>query len=173
MVKTEIYPGKLVLRLEPSDKRPFRKGIPRGNKAENTARTWFEDLLESEGIDSCAGADLGLPKVGLVIADYGDIRREEDGTPIGLRNGYHWPEAAADPWRILLEKGSATFPKLPDQLPTAKEHNELRAVAETAKALLARLDTITTRSFQQGGERKEREALREALVDARLLEAEP
>ena len=47
----------------------------------------------------------------------------------------------------------------------AKENStaQLTLVRDAARALLARIDNLTTDEFQLGGERKEREALRAAL----------
>jgi hypothetical protein len=46
---------------------------------------------------------------------------------------------------------------------THEERHFLLKIAIKAQALLDRLDTITTEKFSLGGEREEREALREAL----------
>ena len=51
-----------------------------------------------------------------------------------------------------------------EEVPMAETH--LLRIAETAHALLLRLDRITTDQFALGGERTEREALRQALIDA-------
>jgi hypothetical protein len=45
----------------------------------------------------------------------------------------------------------------------AAVRKERAALAEKAKALLARLENLTTDQFSKGGERKEREELRAAL----------
>ena len=48
------------------------------------------------------------------------------------------------------------------------ERTYLLRIAVKAQALLARLDTITTEAFSCGGEREEREALRQALAAGRV-----
>ena len=48
--------------------------------------------------------------------------------------------------------------------PQGWDHEQVNAVYDAARALVRRLDTVTTGEFAQGAEREEREALRRALV---------
>lgn len=50
--------------------------------------------------------------------------------------------------------------------PIATEARNLEALRTAARALIERLDNITTEEFRLGGERQEREALRAAILQA-------
>jgi hypothetical protein len=62
-----------------------------------------------------------------------------------------------------MNKRRDAAPPQKERAMEADERHMLRQIALKARALLDRLDTLTTEEFQRGGEHVEREALRTAL----------